>query len=674
MAGRTSDPDALTRVPALDGLRGLAVLGVLAFHGQLAIASGGFLGVSAFFTLSGFLITSLLLLERERTGRIGLLRFWTRRARRLLPAALVALAGIAVYGAFVATGHQASRIGGDGLSALAYVANWRFVIGDQSYAALFSAPSPVQHFWSLAIEEQFYLVFPLMLIGLCTVLRTRVGLRRALLVLTAASIATGWLLWSPGHDPARVYYGTDTRAAELLIGAVLATMLAGRRRSRVRGRRIATATAGSVALVLLVVAWATFSQSTTFLYRGGFALHALLTALVIAAARLPRPVARVLAIRPLRELGLVSYGVYLYHWPIFLWLDSGRVGIDGFALFVIRCAVTLGVAVASYRWVEQPIRAGRRITGWQPRLAFPLTAAAIGALLVALPASASDPIVFAAVRPGAGRPAKPVGTQVLAEQVRRSDSLARTQNVATVATTAPTLPAAPPPPLPVRRIMVVGDSVALTLGRGLERWGPPNGVAVFNDGRAYCPIARGGRLAATLGHTAEACADWPTAWPAALRRFQPDLVVVLTTVWDVSGRQRDDWGPHFVGPGDPRFDQMLRSEWSEAVRVLSSTGARVVWLDTPCMSNPDTNHDIDVMNTSTLPSVRAQGAVTLDLGAFVCPHHQFTGSLAGVDDIRPDGLHFSDAGADLVARWLGPQLTNPLLGNAPTTSPRPRRE
>ncbi len=144
----------------------MAVAGVLLFHAGFGWAGGGFLGVSIFFTLSGFLITSLLLQERDATGRISLGHFWSRRARRILPAALLALAGIALYGLTVADAHQAARLPGDGLSALGEVANWRFVLGDQSYAALFSAPSPVQHFWSLAIEEQFYLVFPLLLVGM----------------------------------------------------------------------------------------------------------------------------------------------------------------------------------------------------------------------------------------------------------------------------------------------------------------------------------------------------------------------------------------------------------------------------------------------------------------------------------------------------------------------------
>jgi len=662
MAGNAQDSSAVARVPALDGLRGLAVLAVLAFHGQLAVASGGFLGVSAFFTLSGFLITSLLVLEWERHGRINVLRFWARRARRLLPAALVALVGIAAYGAWVATGHEAQRIGGDGLSALAYVANWRFVVGDQSYAALFSSPSPVQHFWSLAIEEQFYLLFPLLLIGAFTFVRTRVGVRRILIGLTLASIALGFLLWSPGHDPARVYYGTDTRAAELLIGAVLATVLAGRRhRSRMPSRRIAKSCAGTSALLVLVVMWTTSNQSATWLYRGGFAVHAVLTAFVIAAALQPGPVAWILSVRPLRALGLISYGVYLYHWPIFLWLDAARLGINGAPLFFVRSAVTLAVATASYRWIEQPIRTGHAITGPRPRWLIPVSAAAVAGLLVAATAGASEPIVFAAVQH--------TSTRVAAAR----PAAAHPPATVDLPLTGPTPPAAPAPP--VRRILIVGDSVALTLGRGIERWGAAHGVEVMNAGRPFCPIARGGRLAASFGNAVSACENWPTLWPQQLAEFHPDVVLVLTTVWDLSKRQRDEWGPDFLAPGDPEFDTYVQSEWSEAVHVLSSTGARVGWLITPCARDELGDAPVRYARHHYLGAVRAAGATTIDLGAFVCPDGRFTDTLQGVSNLRPDGLHFSDPGADVVAGWLGPIAVDPTMGRPPTppSATRPPR-
>src|SRR3954447_11157440 len=199
---------ALPRVRALDGLRGLAVAGVLAYHCGFGWARGGFLGVSLFFTLSGFLITSLLLAERSEHGRIGLRGFWARRARRLLPAALLALAVIVAFGATVASGSQLRGLRGDVLAALAYVANWRFVLAGTSYGALWSAPSPVQHFWSLAIEEQLYLVLPVVVVGALALGRGRLRtVTMALGALLAGSIVATFVV----HAQLRAYYGTDVR-------------------------------------------------------------------------------------------------------------------------------------------------------------------------------------------------------------------------------------------------------------------------------------------------------------------------------------------------------------------------------------------------------------------------------------------------------------------------------
>ena len=630
MPGGTDRGSRLAHVPSLDGLRGVAVAAVLCFHGELGFAGGGFLGVSTFFTLSGFLITSLLLLEWEGTGRIAFARFWARRARRLLPAALVALCGIAAYGALVAAGHQADRIGGDGLSALFYVANWRFVWGDQSYAALFSAPSPVQHFWSLAIEEQFYLVFPLFAAALLPRVRTRGHFRVALILLAVISAGLAFVLWSPGHDPSRVYYGTDSRAVELLIGAILATLLAGRAEfGSVTQRRISIV-AGFGAGAILLALWGTTHQTDTWLYRGGLPLHAVLTAVVIAGAMQPGSLARALSWRPLRALGLVSYGAYLYHWPIFLWLTESRVGVGGLRLFGVRVTVTFVAAAASYRWLEMPIRKGRWITGRRLRLLAPAAIAAVAALLLAIPAGGVGPdVVLSAVRtPGA--------------------ELHRLQHGNP----------SPGAPSPIRRIMVVGDSVAMTLGRGIERWGPPRGVEVLNGARLWCPIARGGKLAASFGRSTAPCDDWPHYWGQLEADFRPDVVVVLTTMWDLSARQRDEWGPDYLQMGEPRFDAFLQQEWATAVHVLGSSGARVVWLNPACSQTPSGNRELRYSHDHFVSAAVAAGATEIDLDRLLCPKGQFVNSFAGLDNIRPDGLHFSDAGADLTARWLGPQLSS----------------
>jgi len=222
----------LRHEPALDGLRGLAVVAVVLFHAGWSHAVGGFLGVSTFFTLSGYLITSLLLAERERTGRIDLPSFWARRARRLLPAAITTLLGVSLLAATLATPEQLATLRGDVLSALGYVANWRFLLAGRSYGDLFAAPSPVLHFWSLAIEEQLYVAFPIVVL-----LTPARRLAAVLGVLIAGSVLSSVVLFDAGGANDAVYYGTFTRAAELLVGGLLAVAVTRRARAVVGGHR-----------------------------------------------------------------------------------------------------------------------------------------------------------------------------------------------------------------------------------------------------------------------------------------------------------------------------------------------------------------------------------------------------------------------------------------------------
>ncbi len=221
----STDRTGIRHLPGLDGLRGLAVLVVVAFHAGFENMVGGYLGVSTFFTLSGFLITSLLLNEAERTGSVEVRSFWGRRFRRLLPAALATLAAVVLlFTPFVATADQRASMRGNVLASLFDVANWHDIIKGNSYADLFTAPSPVLHFWSLSIEEQFYVVFPILLLGIWIATRGRRGLLAGALGALAVASAVEPLVFSMSDD--RVYFGTDTRAAELLLGALLAVLLA----------------------------------------------------------------------------------------------------------------------------------------------------------------------------------------------------------------------------------------------------------------------------------------------------------------------------------------------------------------------------------------------------------------------------------------------------------------
>jgi peptidoglycan/LPS O-acetylase OafA/YrhL len=350
----------------LDGIRAFAVLAVMAYHAGVVVPRGGFFGVDTFFTLSGFLITSLLIREWDRTDGIVLPSFWMRRARRLLPALCLMLAALAVYSQLA---HQSGRwptLGSDEVASLFYFANWHFLATGADYFNQSSATSPVNHTWSLAIEEQFYLIWPLIVL-VCLRLRTS---RVVLLVVAAggtiASAIEMAVLYRP-ENISRVYYGTDTRAQSLLIGATLAILLSFRPAAaqspglvpRARfvpgpGRRVALEALGLAGMAGSALIWFDLSSSSTLTYMGGFGLAGLATCAVIASVILqPKSlVSRLLSVRPLVFIGCISYGMYLWHYPLFLILDGQHTGLKTYPLFLLRSAVTVLVATASYYWLE----------------------------------------------------------------------------------------------------------------------------------------------------------------------------------------------------------------------------------------------------------------------------------------------------------------------------------
>ena len=359
-AGSTGDEHVaapeprLGRIPALDGIRALGIVLVLFFHGGFSWAGGGFFGVDVFFVLSGFLITGLLVSEYRQNSGIGLARFCGHRVRRLVPALLVMLAGIALYGFFLAPSDTLSQLRGDALATLFYFNNWHQISGGQGYFAALNTPRPLLHTWSLSIEEQFYLVWPLVVLA---ILHWSRSLRTLLVVTVAGAIASAVamaVIYGNGSGESRAYYGTDTRAQALLIGAALAIVLAHplpRRRSGPvpttslvrsfalsRSTRFALIGAGAAGLVTVLVLSCVDNSATAWIYRGGFTLVALATAGIIACVALVPEgrLSRVLSLRPVRYVGAISYGLYLYHWPIFVVMDYARTGLVGWPLFLVR--------------------------------------------------------------------------------------------------------------------------------------------------------------------------------------------------------------------------------------------------------------------------------------------------------------------------------------------------
>lgn len=632
--------------PALDGLRGVALLLMLTYHGGVSWFPGSYLSVSTFFTLSGFLITALLLIEQHSAadGRIDLRRFWSKRVRRLLPAALAGIALAIVAAAVAGTPSQLVRLRWDVTSALLYFANLRFMTSGHSYWEIFSRPSPLQHFWSLAIEEQFYLLYPLLLIGITTIARRRRShLRLVLVALALASAATMIVLSWVGVAPARLYYGTDTRAAEFLAGAVLATVLV--RDGQIvpwhgRGARVATGLAAIYVVALLYLV----GPDAPFVYRGGFALYAIATALLINAALQPGLVRRVLSARPLVWLGVISYGAYVYHWPIDQLLDAHRTGLDGAALLAAQLAATFVVARLSYVALEKPIRTGRWPNG-RARLLAPAAAVALIALATVL--VSADP-GGVADREAHGSWAPPPMPDV--SSPRRAHAV---------------------------RVIVFGDSVAWTLGRGFASWAEKTGdeIAVWNLAVYGCGLARSYDGAPVYQLLSERkCDDWTGWWEAEIDRFRPDVVVILSGSWDLVER-RLPGSTALRSPGDPVYDDWLLGEYQLAVDIASSRGAHVVWLTAPCLGPEAAQSplgrtaaiepaNIERLDRVILPRLAASrpGRVTLfDLFATVCPDGRFVDRLPWADDLRPDGIHFGKHAARRIASRLV-ETTWPLLG------------
>ncbi|MGN6695560.1 MAG: acyltransferase family protein [Aquihabitans sp.] len=643
---------AIAHIPALDGLRGAAVAGVLVFH--LGHLRGGYLGVDLFFVLSGFLITSLLLAEHRASGRIDLRAFFGRRARRLMPALWLLLIGVAVYAVVVARPIDLPGIRADALATIAYAANWHTILGGASYWNISLAPSPLQHTWSLAIEEQFYVVWPLLFVALVARARrsrTDVAdlvLRLAVVGAIASAAGLVWLHHGGASDT-RVYEGTDTRAAALLLGVALA---AWRVRSGARSQpaapttpttaRYAAEAAGVAAAVVLGLLWVRLDGQSPWLYRGGLAAASVLAVVVVAtASRAGSPVVgRAFAVAPLRWLGAISYGLYLWHWPVYQGLDAlngrfpglGRRHLESGELVAAKLGLSLVVALASFVIIEQPIRRGRIATRFGP--------AAVGAGLATA--------VVAVVLATSG------GVQPDLIEAPTSTRLAHVDGG------------------PV--VWVAGDSVALSVASRLYADPPRYGVNPLDHTRIACSIAASGLPARSF-------ADEPIQPPSCqqyaldgIDEAKPDIVFLLT------GARPNDYvqlDRRWVRACDPAYDAHLRDATVDLLRRFRATGAQVVVGTVPhsgAGSFPIEGAEprVDCANRviESLPAA-VDGVHVIDLNQLLCPTPggPCIEELNG-DPVRTDGLHFDRGpGGDRVVDWIAAQILRAADDPADPTGP-----
>ena len=634
---------AASRIPhltALDGLRGVAVIGAMLYHAGISWIPGGMLGVDVFFVISGFLITSLLLSEHARTGRINLRAFWMRRVRRLLPAVVLVLLFVAItWGLFLHEDVLSLRR--DVLFALGYSANWWFAFSGQGYFASFGAPSPVLHLWSLSVEEQFYLIWPIVTVFLLAHRRrvARWAAAGAVLAATATLLQSLAGVWTD-----RLYYGTDTRAAPLLVGASLGAWYASRPADFKVGKRarILLQIGGLVGAAGYALGAARRRGPLSRAVSRRFPVLAIGIALIIASVSLvPRGLlARALSVRWLRYVGTISYGLYLWHWPIYLWLNHERTGLTGIRLLALRFAVTFAVAATSYRFIESPIRQ-RRWKLPRPKVTAPLVLASLVGLLFATTSVSA-----------------PVATQQAA---------ATTLDGPVSAAAAPPSAAAPRAAPGVRKVLFAGDSLALSLAQGLVADASKYQVQVDNGGLLGCGVARDGpsRFRETLEKQPDFCLTWPQLRAKQVAQYRPDVVALLVGRWEVLDRVYKGRWTHI---GDPAFDAYLASELDTAIDVLSASGDRVALLTLPCVKPleradgsiypEDQPSRINEFNTLLRQAQQRhpRQAVIVDLYSMVCPGGQFHAKLAGVTIRSADGAHFPGTPIPPVAARLLPVL------------------
>ncbi|MEX1255647.1 MAG: acyltransferase family protein [Dehalococcoidia bacterium] len=636
----------LPYLPGIDGLRALAVLAVLVYHAEPGWLPGGFLGVEVFFVISGFLITSILLGRSQGEGRPQIGAFWLSRARRLLPAVVVMVGAVVSY-ALVALPHEVAGLRQDAAAAAGYATNWYLVFDHQSYFESFGRPSLLRHLWSLAVEEQFYIVWPLLLTAGLRFLPRRL-LPLLILLGAGGSALLMAALYGQGVDHSRLYYGTDTRAAGLLLGSALAFVWRpGDTPITVDRRAVRWGVEAMGVVALGVLAWlhVTLDDNAPLLYLGGLAMVDVATAALIVVAAWPGArVGGLLGVAPLRWLGTRSYSVYLWHWPVFMLTRPGQdVPLDGLELLALRFAITVVLAELSYRLIETPARrgalgrawsdlrgacAGRR---WSWRVAAPAGAlASVFALAVVLAgfvASAGAPEVpayLAAGRVQAG-PWQPANASAAPE---RPPPAGPTATPVPARTPPPTraAPARPPPPA----LLVALGPTPVPTQRAPQPTATPLPSVSVGHATAIGDSVMLGAVDQLSGAVGGISID------AALDR-QVSAGIDLLRFWKASGQLGDTVIVHLGTNGTFSADQ-----FDEMMQVLSDRGL-VVFINVRVPRDWEAqNNDVLADGVSRYPNARL-----VDWHAW---------SATRRDLFYDDATHVKPAGADLYAALIAAAL------------------
>ena len=638
------------RVLALDGIRAIGLLLIMGFHFGVGWLPGGFVGVDVFYVLSGYLITGLLLGEWGRASTIKLGAFWLRRARRLLPALIAVILVVTLVARFAYPPGLYPNLRMADLSALFYFSNWWQIATSGNYFVLTGATSPLTHTWSLAVEEQFYLVWPLVAVGVLHVCRKfgrgiEVLLGIAVAGVIASTVAMD-LLFSSGSTPTRLYFGTDTHAQSILVGAALACVLTlvQRRRGLVgmaptvssRPARVGLTLLGLAGLAGTLVLSIEMSGTTPFAFRGGFLLSAVsAAALIIGAVCVAGgPIASVLALRPVVWIGTVSYGAYLWHFPVWIAASGAHTGIGGMALLALRTALTFVLAALSFYLLERPIIEG---TFWKSLRAVRPAVAGLAVVVVVVVAATVTPAT-AAVLDRSQQAIPPAERQALAASKAFSTD-------------------------PIR-FLLVGDSTALTLGTGLTTDAEARyGVDVIDRGELACDFDKfPSSINGSANGPAGDCRAWKVFFSQLVAGYHPEVVGLLMGRWLVTDHVVDG---RIVSVGQPAWDAHLRTELEQAVQILSAGGAKVVLFTAPYYDPP-----VEAANGAPFPEndparvvawnrivrqVAADhpGEVTvIDLDKLVDPQGHYQSVVDGVTVRWPDGIHFSAEGGE----WLQPAI------------------